>query len=199
MAKYQKLKDTTFINQARYNKNHWDHYFIAIHNFPLDIFENDIITIHEKMLKNKGHYQPTLFALYKAMVTFKSPDIKKQLQKVIDLDSTISFMNEDKKNIHHLLDSLDKQGYVIHKNVFVDDSIQLFDTTYHELVLDSSIISKVEKHISKQQIKESRQITDLKNLLTEINSYSISQHKKTMQMAIQKCDHDYYKDILPSF
>lgn len=196
LAKYQKSKDTVFIKQALKDTIHWNNYFQAIGHFPLKTFERDLITIHEQHLNGKlflNYWSTEL--LYEAIISIKSDNIKKQLQKVIYLDNY-------KKRLHYKLDSLNNLGYKLKKNVSITseiDTIQLFDTCSksQELILDKSIVLEIEKFVSKKVLNKTTQISDLNSYFEE-NSHNndLSRHKKSMYKALKKAKNDYYNDIL---
>lgn len=196
LAKFQKFKDTIFINQVKHDTLNWNSYFQAISNFPLKNFENSLISIHDYYLTNPSQ---TIFSLYEAMVSIESTNIQNQLKKVLELEKIQIKDNKEKKRLCIILDSLKKEGYQLRKHTLENQGITLFDTTikYEELVLDSSIISKISKYVPKKTIRQAEYISDLKTHLDSNINYFISMHKEALYEAIKLSNHDYYINLLP--
>ncbi|WP_299677735.1 hypothetical protein [uncultured Tenacibaculum sp.] len=86
LSKFKKNKDVFIINSLLKNKEKSIQYFglVAVKNFPNKAFFKNIINIHQKEINIPGYNYQHTKALYKAIVSYKTPESRKLLEKSIN-------------------------------------------------------------------------------------------------------------------
>jgi len=157
LSKYQLLKDTTIIKWANKDSVNLYYFLIAVKNFPIESFKDDIVEIQQKNLQDSLDLSYTeTRSLYKALVRYNTPEIGAKLQHVVNTYDTLRSVNhglhldsikiskykdyifkaELAKDYWELNDFLQRYKWIIEKhceNIFL--ALTHFKNPYYEDVL----------------------------------------------------------------